>query len=53
VDFLPMVNKYEKRLTCISAFLSQAGRLEVTNSIFTALPMYFMCTFKLHKMVIK
>ena len=53
VDFLPMVNKCEKRLLCTSAFLSQAGRLQVTNAIFTALPMYFMCTFSLHKTVIK
>ena len=53
IDYLPMVNKCEKRLTCTLAFLSQAGRLEVTNSIFTALPTYFMCTFKLHKTVIK
>ena len=52
-DFLPMVNKCEKRLSCTIAFLSQAGRLEVTNSIFTALPMYYTCTFKLHKAVIK
>ena len=33
--------------------LSQAGRLEVTNAIFTALPMYFMSIFSLHKTVIK
>ena len=33
-------------------FLSQAGRLKVTNSIFTSFPMFFMSTFRLHKMVI-
>ena len=53
VDFLPLVNKCERRLSCTSSLLSQAGRLEVTNSIFTALPMFFMCTFKLHKTVIE
>ena len=53
IDFLPLVNKCERRLVSTSAFLSQAGRLEVTNSIFTALPMYFMSTFSLHKTVIK
>ena len=52
-DFLPLVNRCERRLLCTSSMLSQAGRLEVTNSIFTALPMFFMCTFKLHKTVIK
>ena len=48
-----MVNRCEARLSCTSAFLSQAGRLEVTNAIFSSLPMYFMCTFSLHKTVIK
>ena len=53
IDFLPMVSKCEKRLSCTSAFLSQGGRLEVTNSIFTALSIFFMCTFKLHKTMVK
>ena len=53
IDCLPLVSKCEKRLSCTSALLSQAGRLEVTNAIFTALPMYFMSTFRLHKMVIQ
>ena len=53
IDFLPLVTKYERRLAYTSAFLSQAGRLEITNSIFTAFPMFFMSTFRLHKIVIK
>ena len=53
IDCLPLVKKCEQRLSATSAFFLQAGRLEVTNSIFTALPMYFMSTFKLHKIVVK
>ena len=53
VDFLPLVTRCERRLSCTSVFLSQAGRFEVTNAISTALPMYFMSTFQLHKMIIK
>jgi len=53
VDFLPLVTRCERRLTCTSVYLSQAGRLEFTNSIFAALPIYFMSTFQLHKTVIK
>ena len=53
VDFLPLVTKCERRLAYTSAFLSQAGRLEITNSIFTAFPMFFMSTFRVHKTVIK
>ena len=37
----------------VHQLFSQAGRLEVTNAIFTALSMYFMCTFSLYKTVIK
>ena len=53
IDFLPLVTKCERRLAFTSSFLSQAGRLEVTNSIFTSFPMFFMSTFSLHKTVIK
>ena len=53
IDFLPLVTKCERRLAYTSAFLSQAGRLEITNSIFTSFPMFFMSTFRLHKIVIK
>jgi hypothetical protein len=34
-------------------FLSQAGRLELVNSVFTALPTFFMCTLKIPKSIIK
>ena len=53
IDFLPLVNKCERRFSYTSVFLSQAGRLEVTNSIFSSLPMFFMSTFSLHKTFIK
>ena len=53
IDFLLLVTKCERRLAFTSSFLSQAGRLEVTNSIFTSFPMFFMSTFRLHKTVIK
>ena len=53
IDCLPLVKKCEQRLSTTLAFLSQAGRLKVTNSIFTALPMHFMSMFKLHKTVVK
>jgi hypothetical protein len=36
-----------------SSFLSDAGRLELTNAVLTALPAFAMCTFLLPKTVIK
>jgi hypothetical protein len=52
-DFLPLISKCEKRLSFISPFLNQASRLELTNSILTALPTYTMCSIMLPKTVIK
>ena len=42
-DFLPLVNKCERRLACTSSFLSQAGKLELTNAVLTALPTFHLC----------
>jgi hypothetical protein len=52
-DFLPLISKCEKRLNYVFPFLNQAGRLEITNSILTALPTYTMCSIALPKTVIK
>jgi hypothetical protein len=52
-DFLPLMSKCERRLNYISPFLSQAGRLELTNLVLSALPTYTMCTIALPKTVIK
>jgi len=52
-DFLPLINKYERRLNYVSPFLSQAGRLEITNSVLTALLTFTMCSIALQKTVIK
>jgi hypothetical protein len=47
-DFLPLVTRCERRLVSTSLFLSQAGKLQMTNVVFTSLPTYYMCTFNLH-----
>jgi len=52
-EYLPLISKCEKRLGSVSSFLSQAGRLELTNAVFTSLPTFFMCTLALPKTVIK
>jgi hypothetical protein len=52
-QFLPLIQRIEKRLSCTSNFLSRAGRLELVNSIFSALPTFFMCTLKILSSIIK
>jgi hypothetical protein len=51
--FLPLIHRIEKRLSCTSALLSQAGRLELVNSVFSALPTFLMCTLKIPVATIK
>lgn len=50
---MPMVSKCEKRLAGISSFLNMAGRLQLTNAVFSALPTFFMCSLRLPKSIIK
>jgi hypothetical protein len=52
-DFLPLLQKIERRLTCTSSFLSQGGKLEMANSVFSSSAIYYTATLKLHKGVIK
>jgi hypothetical protein len=51
-DFLPLVTRCERRLVSTTIHLSQAGRLQMTNAIFSALPTFYLCTFKVHQIVI-
>lgn len=53
IDFSPLVNRCERRLATTSVFLNQAGKLEVTKSIFSALPTFYMSTFLLQQTVIE
>jgi hypothetical protein len=50
-DFLPLVTRCERRLVSTSPFLSQAGKLQINNSISTSPPTFFMSTFHLHTTV--
>jgi hypothetical protein len=53
VDFLPLVSKCERRLISTSKFLSQVGRLQMTNDVLSALPTFHLCTSKMHMTVLK
>jgi hypothetical protein len=52
-DFFPLLNKIEKRLCGVGKFLSYHGRLILINSVFTALPIFYMCCLKIPPQVIK
>jgi hypothetical protein len=40
-NFLPLLQKVEKRLSCTSFFLSQEGKLEMVNSVFSSSTIYY------------
>jgi len=52
LDFSPLVTKIERRLSGISRFLSYQGRLILVNSVFSALPTFYMCCLQLPPTVI-
>jgi hypothetical protein len=52
IDFSPLVNRCERRLAATSSFLNQAGRLQLTSSVFSAFPTFCMSTFAIHNSVI-
>jgi hypothetical protein len=52
-DFWPLVSECERRFVAFSSYLSEAGRLEFTNAVLTALPTFAMSSFLLPKTVIK
>jgi len=52
-EFLPIVNRCERILVSTSLYLSQARRLQLTNSVFTALPTFYMSTFSMHVTIIE
>jgi len=48
-----LISKCERRLVGTTTFLSQARRLELTNSVFFGSSNFFVCTFRLSKSVIE
>lgn len=52
-DYAPLICRIERRMSATSQFLSQAGRLQLVNSVFLSLPTYFMYSLKIPITVIE
>lgn len=52
-DFLPMVNRIEKRVMGLSKLLTYSGRLLMVNSVLSALPTFYTCTLKIPVTIIE
>jgi hypothetical protein len=51
-DLLPLVESLERRLTCISTFLSQEARLQLVNSALCSMSLYFLLFLNLPTILI-
>ena len=52
-EYAPLLTKIERRLSGISKMISYNGRLILVNSVFSALPTFYMCSLKIPPQVIK
>ena len=52
-EFTPLLTKIEKRLCGVSKHRSYDGRLILVNSVFSALPTFYMCSLKILVQLIK
>jgi hypothetical protein len=53
LELTPLLSQIERRLSGISKFLSYNRRLTLLNSVFSALPTFYMCSLKVPPQVIK
>lgn len=53
LEFTPLLSRIERRLFGVSKFLSYHGRLTLVNSVFSALPTFYMCSIKIPPQIIK
>jgi hypothetical protein len=49
---MPILTRLERHLMGITRFLSYAGRLVLVNSVYSAMPTFYLCTLKLPSEII-
>ena len=53
VDFMPLVDCMERRMTASSSFLNQGERLQFLNSALSSMPIFFLCSLPLPAGILK
>jgi hypothetical protein len=46
-DFLPLINKIERRTMGLNQLLGYHGRMLLVNSVLSALPTFYLCSLKI------
>uniref|UniRef100_A0A0A9QJF9 Uncharacterized protein n=1 Tax=Arundo donax TaxID=35708 RepID=A0A0A9QJF9_ARUDO len=52
-EYMPILNRIEKRMMGINRFLDYSGKLIMVNSVISVMPTFYMCTIKVHVSVIE
>ena len=53
VDFMPLVDCMERRMTASSSFLNQGERLQFLNSALSSMPIFFLCSLAVPDGILK
>nr|XP_040258456.1 uncharacterized protein LOC120975813 [Aegilops tauschii subsp. strangulata] len=53
VDFMPLVDCMERRMTASSSFLNQGERLQFLNSALSSMPIFFLCSLAVPAGILK
>ena len=48
MDLIPVISKIDKRLSGVTRFMNYYGRLTYVNSIVASMPIFSMCSLKVH-----
>jgi hypothetical protein len=48
-NFYPLVNKIERRISATVTWLTMAGRATFVDTTVSSVPIYTMCSVKMHK----
>src|SRR5690348_3206626 len=46
-DYLPLMNKIERRMMGMNKLLTYSGRLVLVNSVLSSMPTFYLCTLRL------
>ena len=51
-DLIPVISKIDKRLSGVARFMNHSGRLTYVNSVVASMPIFAMCSLKVHNTIL-
>lgn len=53
VNFMPLLDRIERKSTASSSFLAYGGRTQLISSCISSMPIYFLCSLHIPPRIIK